>query len=140
MSQCFFKQFTLREDSFIDFVRRNVSEAFFFFFFWGGGIGLLLLDVFVKMEIIDFLLPQIKQKQFKNIIIAPQKFIIGIDYVQLLSQFMRVKLGACFGLDSFTLDTTMKTMIRGSFFEVDIQSQGRGLESGRNITGTFLWT
>ena len=28
----------------------------------GGGVGVLLLDVSVKMEIIDFLLPRIKQK------------------------------------------------------------------------------
>ena len=31
-------------------------------------------------------------------------------------------------------------MIRGSFFEVAIQSQGGMLESGRNITGMLLWT
>ena len=53
---------------------------------------------------------------------------------------MRVKLGACFGLGPFTLDTMVKTVIRGSFFEVTIQSQGGGLKSGRNITRMFLWT
>ena len=44
----------LREDSFIDFVRRNVPGTF-------KGVGVLLLDVSDKMEIIDFLLPRIKQ-------------------------------------------------------------------------------
>ena len=92
-----------------------------------GHLGVLLLDISVKMEIIDyFLLPRIKQKLLKNIIITLQKFLIGIDYVQPLSQFMRVKLGACFGLGLFTLDTMIKTMIRGSFLEVDIQSQRAG--------------
>ena len=33
-------------------------------------VGVLLLDVFVKMEIIDFLLPRIKQKMLENIIIT----------------------------------------------------------------------
>ena len=113
----FFTQLALREDSFIDFVRRNVSGTF-------RGVGVLLLDVSVKIEIIDFLLQRIKQKLLKNIIITPQTFPIGIDYVQPLSQFMRVKLGACFGLGPFTLDTMIKTMIRRSFFEVAIQSQG----------------
>ena len=28
----------------------------------GGGVEVLLLDVYVEMEIIDFLLPRIKQK------------------------------------------------------------------------------
>ena len=45
----------LREDSFIDFIRRNVPGTF-------RGVGVLLLDVSVKMEIIDFLQPIIKQK------------------------------------------------------------------------------
>ena len=83
----------------------------------------MLLDVSVKMEIIDFLLPQIKQKLLKDIMITLHKFLIGIDYVQLLLQFMTVKLGACFGPSPFTLDTMIKTMIRGSFFEVAIQPQ-----------------
>ena len=39
---------------------------------------------------------------------------------------MRVKLRACFGPGPFTLDTVIKTMIRGSVFEVAIQSQGGG--------------
>ena len=129
----FFTQLALRKDSFIDFVRRNVSGTF-------REVGVLLLDVSVKMEIIDFLLPRIKQKLLKNITITPQKNMIGTDYVQPLSQFMRVKLGACFGLGPFTLDIMIKTMIRQSFFEVAIQSRGGELESGRNVTGMFLWT
>ena len=96
MSQCFSHNWP-REDSFVEFVQRNVSGH-------SGGRG-LLLDVSVKMENIDFLLPRIKQKLLKNIIITPQKFLIGIDYVQPLSQFMRVKFGACFGLGPFALDT-----------------------------------
>ena len=45
----------LREDSFIDFVRRNVPGTF------RGGEGVSLLDMSDKMEIIDFLQPRIKQ-------------------------------------------------------------------------------
>ena len=48
----------------------------------GGGVGLLLLDVSVKLEIIDFLQPRIKQKLREYIIITPEKCIIGIDHVQ----------------------------------------------------------
>ena len=38
----------------------------------GGGepVGGLLLDVYVRMEIIDFLLPRIKQKMSENVIIT----------------------------------------------------------------------
>ena len=72
----FFTQLALREDSFIDFVQRNVSGTF-------REVGVLLLDVSVKMEIIDFLLPRIKQKLFQNIITTPQKFLIGIDMLNL---------------------------------------------------------
>ena len=43
-----------REDSFIDFVQRNVSGTF-------RGVGVLLLDVSVKMKFIDFLQSRIKQ-------------------------------------------------------------------------------
>ena len=43
-----------REDSFIDFVRRNVSGMF-------RGLQVLLLDVSVKVEFIDFIQPRIKQ-------------------------------------------------------------------------------
>ena len=43
----------------------------------------------------------------------------------LLSQLVRVKLGACFGPGPFTLDTAIKTTIRGSFFQIDL-SQGWG--------------
>ena len=71
----------------------------------GGG---LLLDVAVKMEIMDFLMPWIKQKLFKNIIIIPQKCVIGIDYVHPLLQFLGVKLGACFDPGPFILDTPDK--------------------------------
>ena len=39
----------------IDFVWINILE----------GVGVLLLDVYVKIEIIDFLLPRIKQKMRK---------------------------------------------------------------------------
>ena len=55
----FFKalgQAWLREDLFIDFVRRNVPGTF-----RGGGAGVLLLDISDKMEIIDLLQPRIKQ-------------------------------------------------------------------------------
>ena len=46
------------------------------------GIRVLLLDVSVKMEIIDFLHPRTEQKLRENIIsYAPEKCAIGIDYV-----------------------------------------------------------
>ena len=51
-------------DSYIDFVWRNIPGTFM-------GVVVLLLDVSVKMEIIDFPQPRIKQK-----------LVIGIDYVQ----------------------------------------------------------
>ena len=60
-----------REDSFIDFVRRNVPGTF------GGGGRVLLLDVSVKMEIIDFLQPRIKQELRENIIVTPKKCVTG---------------------------------------------------------------
>ena len=65
-----------REDSFIDFLRRNVLGTF------GGGVGVLLLDVSVELEIIDFLQPRIKQKLQEYIIVTPEKCVIGIDNVQ----------------------------------------------------------
>ena len=58
MNWCFSHNWPLREDSFIDFVWRNVSGTF-------RGVGILLLDVSVKMEIIDLLLPRIKQNSSK---------------------------------------------------------------------------
>ena len=64
----------IREDSFIDFVWRNVPGTF-------RGVGVLSLDVSVKIEIIDFLQPRIKQKLRENII-TPEKCVKGIDYVQ----------------------------------------------------------
>ena len=107
------KQNQLREDSFIDFVRRNVPGTF-----GGGGVGVLLLDVSVKMEIIDFLQPRIKQKLRENIIITPEKCVKCIDYVQLQSPFARMilGLGGCFGPGPFALDTVIETTIRGSFW------------------------
>ena len=114
MSQCFFTQLALREDSFIAFVGETSLEH-------SGGRA-LLPDVSVKEEIIDFLLPQMKEKLFKNTIITLHKLLIEIDYIQPLMQFMREKLGACFGPGPFILQM-IKTMIRGSFFEVAIQSQ-----------------
>ena len=45
-------------------------------------VGILLLDVSVKMEITDFLQPIIKQRLQENIIITPEKCVIGIGYVQ----------------------------------------------------------
>ena len=88
----------------------------------GGGV--LLLDVSVKMEIIDFLQPRIKQKLLKNIIITPEKCVIDIHYVQLSLSFARVMLRAYFGLGPFALDMTIKTTIRGSFLEVDVSEGG----------------
>ena len=58
-----------------DFVPRNVARTF-------RGVGVLLLDVSVKMGIIDFLQPRIKQKLRENIIITPEKCVKDIDYIQ----------------------------------------------------------
>ena len=66
--------FIVREYSFSDFVQRNVPGTF------RGGRG-LFLDVSVKIEIIDFLQPKIKQKLQENIITEPEKYV-SIDYVQ----------------------------------------------------------
>ena len=49
----------IREDSFVDFVWRNVSGTF-------REVGVLLLDISVEMEFIDFLQPRIKQNCEKN--------------------------------------------------------------------------
>ena len=79
----------LREDSFINFVWRNTCGTF-------RKVEVLLLDVSVKMEIIDFLLPRMTKRLFK-ISITPQKCVIGSDYVQPSSKFLRVrKLGTLF--------------------------------------------
>ena len=59
----------------VDFVLRKVPGTF-------GGVGHLLLDVSVKLEIIDFLQPRIKQKLLEYIIITLEKCVMGIDYVQ----------------------------------------------------------
>ena len=66
--------FCPREDSLIDFVWSNVPGTF-------REVGVLLLDVSVKIEIIDFLQPRIKEKLLENIIITPESSVIGIDYV-----------------------------------------------------------
>ena len=77
-----------------------------------------MLDVSVKMDIIDFLQSRIKQKLQENAIITPKKgvILIGIDLVQSSLPFMKMILGACFGLGQspFALDIAIKTMIRGS--------------------------
>ena len=44
------------------------------------GVGVLLLNVSVKLEIIDFLQPRIKQKLSENIIITPEKCAIIIMF------------------------------------------------------------
>ena len=42
----------------------------------------MLLDVYVKIEIIDLLQPRLKQKLQENIIITPEKCITGIEYAR----------------------------------------------------------
>ena len=44
-------------------------------------LGVLLLDFPVKMEIIDFPQPRIEQKLRENIIITPDKCLIGIMFI-----------------------------------------------------------
>ena len=98
-------------------------------------VGVLLLDVSVKTEIIDFLLPRIKQKLCENIITL-EKCAIGINYVQPSSWVMRMMRQACYGLGPFALDTVIKTMIKESFLEADISQGGcRGLgETSQDIS------
>ena len=87
-----------------------------------------MLDVSVKLEIIDFLQPRIKQKLREYIIITPEKCVIGIDYVQSLLPFARIIFGACFGPGLFALDTSVDTTIRGSFWNLTfLEEWGRGL-------------
>ena len=124
-----FTQLALREDSIIDFVLRNVSGTF-------RWVGVLLLDVSVETEIIDFLLLLNKQNLLENITITPKKCVLGIDYVQRLSQFVRVKLGACFVQGPFALDTATKTTIRGSFLRLTFLKKG-GRGQGKMSQGRF---
>ena len=51
---------------------------------------------------------------------------------------MRMNLGACFGPSLFALDTAIKTMIRGSVWNLTFLEEGVG--SRRNVAGTFLQT
>ena len=51
---------------------------------------------------------------------------------------MRMNLGACFGLGLFALDTAIKTMIRGSTWNLTFLEGGAGSRS--NVAGTFLQT
>ena len=101
------------------------------------GVGVLLLEVSDKMEIMDFLQPRIKQS-CKNIIITLEKCVIGIDYVHHYLPLVRKILGACFGLGPFTLDTAIDTTIRGSFRNLTfIEEGGRclGETSQRRFSG-----
>ena len=96
-----------------------------------------MLDVPVKMEIIDFAQPRIKQKLPENIIITPDKCVIGIDYVHPCSPFARMILRVCFGLGPFTLDTADRDHDqRGSFRNLTfLEEGGRGL--GETSQGRF---
>ena len=47
---------------------------------------------------------------------------------------MRVKLGPCFGVGLFTLDTAIKTTIRGSFLRFTFLKERVGVKE------MFLWT
>ena len=54
--------------------------------------------------------------------------MVGIDFVQPSSPFMRMMLRECFGLGPFALDVAIETMIKGSCLEVEIcRGGGRGL-------------
>ena len=77
----------------------------------------MLLDVSVKMEIIDFLQPRIKQELPENIIITPKKCVKGIMFIL---DFARMILGACFGLgpSRIGLNKVIETKIRGSFWNL----------------------
>ena len=92
-----------------------------------GGVGVLLLDVSVKLEIIDFLQPRIKRKLREYIIIIPEKCVIGIEYVQSLSPFARIIFRACLGPGLFALDMAIDTTIRGSFWNLMFLEEGVGV-------------
>ena len=109
----------------------------------GGG---LLLDVSVKMEIIDFLQPRIKQKLRENSIITPEKCVIGVDYVHLWSPFARAILVGCFAASPFALDKAIETTIKGLFWNLTFLEEGVGVKEKhprtflrtRSITESFL--
>ena len=88
------------------------------------------------MEFIDFLQPRIKQKLRQNIIITPQKCVIGIDYIHPWSLFVRMILGACFGPGPFALDIAVKTTIRESFWTWHFSRRGIGIQEKcpRNVS------
>ena len=71
---------------------------------FGGGGG-LLLDVSVKIEMIDFLQPRITRNTCNR---------CCIHFVHPSLPFARMMLGACFGLGIYALDMAIKTTIRGS--------------------------
>ena len=61
---------------------------------------------------------------------------MGIDYMFPSLLFVRVILGACFGLGQFALDRGIETTIKGSFWEVKF-SQGGGRGLGETSHGHF---
>ena len=83
----------------------------------------MLLDFPVKMEIIDFPQPRIKQKLRENIIITPDKCVIGIDYVHPCSRFARMIL-ECFGPGPFALDTADRDHDQRIILELNVSRGG----------------
>ena len=90
----------------------------------GRGGGVLLLDVSIKMEIIVFLQPRVKKKLRENIIITPEKCLIGVDYVHSLIAICENDSWSMFGPGPFAPNTAIETTIRGSFWNLTFLKEG----------------
>ena len=95
----------------------------------------MLLDVSVKMKIIDFLQPSIKQKLQENIIITPKKVAIGIDCVLLSSPFVRMILGL-FWPGAICPEYSNRDHNQRITWKLDV-SQGGGRGLGETSQGRF---
>ena len=93
----------VREESFIDFVQINVSGTI-------TGQGFCCLTFLLRWKY--------RFSAAKNRTKTVRKYH---NYTRLCSTFIAVgenKLGVCFGLGPFALDTAIETTIRGSFWKM----------------------
>ena len=77
----------------------------------------------------------------ETIDVLQELIINNCDYVHSWSPFVRIILGACFGLGPFALDTAIETTIRGSFWNLTFLEEGdRGPEetSPKSISESSL--
>ena len=92
-------------------------------------MGVLLFDVSVQIEILNYRFSpaKIKQKLRESVIITPLQCVTDIHYVQPSSQFARMMLGAYLCQGSFAPDMAIETTIRGSFCRLIFPKEGGGL-------------